>query len=105
MLYSLRAAFAILVMAATGFALRAAPVPYNPPEETAALKPGPGVGVASANCLACHSADYVNTQPRGASFGKEFWQAEVTKMINVYGAPISPEDAKTIIDYLSTAYR
>ncbi len=35
------------------------------------------------------------------------WQrvAEVTKMIKVYGAPITEPDAKVIVDHLSTAYR
>ena len=61
----------------------AAPVSYTLPEETAVLKPGPGLEVAQNNCTACHSADYVNTQPRGPKFKKDFWQAEVTKMIKV----------------------
>jgi hypothetical protein len=43
----------------------------------------------------------LNTQPTGAGFGKDFWQAEVTKMIKVYGAPISEGDAKLIVDYLA----
>ncbi len=86
-------------------ALSAAPVAYDPPVEVVKLKPGPDVEVANVNCRTCHSADYIDTQPRGAGFGKEFWQAEVTKMIKVYGAPISDTDAKIIVDYLSTAYR
>jgi hypothetical protein len=32
------------------------------------------------------------------------WQAEVTKMIKTYGAPVSDEDAKAILDYLTTNY-
>jgi hypothetical protein len=32
------------------------------------------------------------------------WDAEVKKMIAVFGAPISPADAKTIADYLATNY-
>jgi len=86
-------------------ALIAAPVPYDPPEETAALRKAPGLETAEANCGACHSADYINTQPRGQAFGKAFWQAEVTKMINVYKAPIAEPDAKAIVDYLTAAYQ
>jgi sulfite dehydrogenase (cytochrome) subunit B len=81
------------------------PGTYNPPIERAALKEAPGVEVANVNCRTCHSADYITTQPRGAGFGREFWQAEVTKMIRVYGAPITESDAKIIVDYLSAAYR
>ena len=66
----------------------AAPVNYKLPEETAAFKPGPNVDVVQNNCTACHSADYIKTQPRGEKFKRDFWQAEVTKMIKVYGAPI-----------------
>jgi len=104
-----------LVLGGLCLALAAVPSPYAPtasakpvgyqlPEETARFKQAPGVEVAEANCAACHSADYINTQPRGPGFGKDFWQAEVTKMIKVYGAPISDEDAKEIVEYLAKAY-
>ena len=32
------------------------------------------------------------------------WNAEVTKMIKAFGAPISAADAKVIADYLSANY-
>ena len=32
------------------------------------------------------------------------WQGVVTKMIKVYGAPISDPDAQAIVEYLATAY-
>lgn len=83
----------------------AKPISYALPEETAAFKPGPGVEVVQNNCTACHSADYVQTQPRGPKFGRDFWQAEVTKMINVYGAPIDQADVSKIVEYLSQTYR
>jgi len=31
-------------------------------------------------------------------------QADVTKMVKVFGAPIRPQDEKTIVEYLSSAY-
>jgi sulfite dehydrogenase (cytochrome) subunit B len=89
----------------TGPAFGESAVAYNPPIETAALKEAPGVEVANVNCRTCHSADYITSQPRGAGFGKEFWQGEVTKMIKAYGAQITESDAKIVIDYLSAAYR
>ena len=46
--------------------VNAAPVSYKLPDETAAFKPGPNLDVVKNNCSACHSADYVKTQPRGA---------------------------------------
>ena len=82
----------------------ASPVSYALPEETAILKPGPNLAVVKNNCTACHSADYINTQPRGPKFKKDFWQAEVTKMIKVYGAPIDDADIGKIVDYLAATY-
>ncbi|MBR0756729.1 cytochrome c [Bradyrhizobium jicamae] len=82
----------------------AAPINYTTPEETAAFKPGPNLEVVQNNCTACHSADYVKTQPRGEKFKKDFWQAEVTKMIKVYGAPIDDADVGKIVEYLAATY-
>jgi mono/diheme cytochrome c family protein len=95
-------ALALLALAGI-MAASAAPVDYKLPEETAALKPGPNLEVAQNNCTACHSADYIKTQPIMKS-KKDFWQAEVTKMIKVYGAPIEDADVPKIVEYLSTAY-
>jgi sulfite dehydrogenase (cytochrome) subunit B len=85
-------------------AVIAAPVNYKLPDETAAFKPGPNLDVVQNNCTACHSADYINTQPRGPKFKKDFWQAEVTKMIKVYGAPIDEADVPKIVEYLAATY-
>ncbi len=82
----------------------AAPVPYELPPETAALAPGPNLSVAHANCLGCHSADYITTQPRAFPDPKAFWTAEVTKMQKAYGAPIASSDVQAIVDYLVSAY-
>ena len=82
----------------------AAPVDYKLPEETAALKAGPNLDVAQNNCTACHSADYINTQPRDQKSKKDFWQAEVTKMIKLYGAPIDQAGVPKIVDYLAATY-
>lgn len=80
----------------------AEPVTYDLPEETAVLKPGPGVETAQSNCVACHSADYIAMQP--PKRGKAFWEAEVTKMMKTYGAPIAESDGKIITDYLTQTY-
>jgi cytochrome c5 len=83
---------------------RAVPVVYKLPEETAAFKPGPNLDVVKNNCTGCHSADYVTTQPRNVKSKKDFWQAEVTKMIKTYGAPISEADVPKIVEYLAATY-
>jgi cytochrome c5 len=66
-----------------------------------AFKPGPGVGSVQAHCLTCHSSAYVSTQP---VLSKAQWTAEVTKMKNVYGAPIPEDAAPAIVDYLTAQY-
>jgi hypothetical protein len=75
---------------------------YQMPDESARLLPGPDVETAEANCVVCHSVDYVKIQPPGK--GRGFWTAEVTKMIKVFGAPIGQEDAAKIIGYLAATY-
>ena len=67
----------------------------------ATLKPGPHRELAQTQCQFCHSTDYVVMQPGGDA---KQWDAVVTKMIKVFGAPINAEDAKTIVDYLSANY-
>ena len=96
---------ALAAIAALGAgAATAAPLNYAVPEETAAFKPGPNLDVVQNNCTACHSADYISTQPRGEKFKRDFWQAEVTKMIKVYGAPVDEADVGKIVDYLAATY-
>ena len=73
-----------------------------PAEPTIALPAGPGSQLTAATCAACHSLDYITTQPRGKP--AQFWKDSVAKMVNVYGAPIAPEDASQIADYLAATY-
>jgi hypothetical protein len=94
------AAVAVLPLAAAS----ASPISYELPAETAAFRPGPNLETTQNNCTACHSADYVDTQPRNVKSKRDFWQAEVTKMIKVYGAPIDEADIPKIVDYLSATY-
>jgi len=96
-------ALVVIASAAPGSA-NASPVSYDLPPEPAAFRPGPNLDVVQNNCTGCHSADYIVTQPRGPKFRKDFWQAEVNKMIKVYGAPIADADIPRIVDYLTATY-
>lgn len=95
-------AIALAAAALVGSAI-AAPINYKTPDETAAFRPGPNLEVVQGNCAACHSSDYIATQPPMKD-KKAFWQAEVTKMIKVYGAPIAEGDVGKIVDYLAATY-
>ena len=108
---SMRLAAAALTLAAgIGLAAiaptsaHAKPLKIALPDETAAFKPGTNREVVMNNCTACHSSDYVQTQPRGPKFKKDFWTAEVNKMIKVYGAPIDDADIPKIVEYLTENY-
>ncbi|GAC1345362.1 MAG: sulfite:cytochrome C oxidoreductase subunit B [Acetobacteraceae bacterium] len=93
-----------LLLALAAAPAAAAPRDYALPEETAALVPGPNLELVQQNCAACHSADYVATQPRPLANPRAFWQAEVTKMKAAYGAPIDAQDVPKIVEYLAQAY-
>ena len=67
------------------------------PADTTALPPGPNVELASANCLACHSADMITNQPRMTD---KQWTANVEKMAKVYKANIDDKDVAPVVAYL-----
>ena len=73
------------------------------PEDNALsqLKPGPAEEIVRRNCSLCHSTDYIVTQPH---LDASRWESEVTKMIQVFGAPINSSDAKIIAEYLAGNY-
>jgi mono/diheme cytochrome c family protein len=93
---------ALLVLALAGVATAADKTISLPPDGAyATLAPGPGAELTQRQCVLCHSTDYIVMQPRG---GARQWEAVVTKMIKVFGAPADEADAKTIVEYLSTRY-
>ena len=66
------------------------------------LKQAPGVEQVEANCAACHSLDYV--QMNSTFLAASGWDAEIAKMIRVFGAPINEGDAAAIGNYLKANY-
>jgi len=89
-------ALAIALLAAVATAPAAAQ------EKPVTLKKGPGVEQVEANCGACHSLDYI--QMNSPFMTSSTWDAEISKMIKVFGAPISEADARAIGDYLKANY-
>jgi len=76
--------------------------PLKLPPEISTLKPGPGLELVKANCLLCHSADYISTQPR---LTPAQWRASVLKMQAKYGAPIATNNVDALVEYLAKNYR
>ena len=87
----------IIAVAALALALPAAAQ-----EKPVTLKKAPGLDKVEANCSGCHSLDYI--QMNSPFPNAALWEAEVTKMIRAFGAPISDADAKAIADYLKANY-
>jgi hypothetical protein len=77
-------------------------VPAMAEEKLIDLKKAPGLDQVEGNCGACHSLDYI--QMNSPYPNAALWDAEVTKMIKAFGAPISEADAKTIKEYLTKNY-
>jgi cytochrome c5 len=70
-------------------------LPYDEPE----LPPGPHQRTFATSCTICHSTRLVMTQP---PFPRKKWAEVVQKMVKAYGAPINPDTAEQIADYLVT---
>ena len=77
-------------------------VPVAAEERPVQLKKAPGLETVEGNCGACHSLDYI--QMNSPYPNAALWDAEVTKMIKVFGAPITDADAAAIKDYLAKNY-
>ncbi len=71
------------------------------PAETAALKKAPGSDLVTAQCIVCHSVEYISTQP---PLPRTYWVGTVTKMQQKFGAPVAPTDVEAIVDYLAKNY-
>jgi sulfite dehydrogenase (cytochrome) subunit B len=71
-------------------------------EETVRLNEAPSRDITTARCAMCHSLDYI--QLNAAVMDRAGWERSVRKMIDRFGAPISDEEARLIIDYLAKQY-
>jgi mono/diheme cytochrome c family protein len=71
-------------------------------ESQVKLKDGEGKQLVEANCVACHSLDYI---PMNSPFlDRKGWEATVNKMVKAMGAPIRSEELPAIVDYLANNY-
>ena len=95
--------FLISLLAVSGLALvvRAEERNMTLPPETGTYQSAPGVELVQANCIMCHSTEYVATQPPKP---RAFWEAIVKKMKAKFGAPLKDEQIPSMVDYLTAAY-
>ena len=81
--------------------LPAEPLKIELPPETASFKPAAGSEIANAQCLVCHSVEYIVTQP---PFPRTFWAASIKKMREKYDAQIPDAQVEPLLDYLVENY-
>ena len=96
---------ALAGLAATTFseAPRAAGgAPHAAAAEVTALREGEGRDLTQGRCIICHSVEYI---PANApAMDRAAWQKSIQKMKDRFGAPITDEEAKQILEYLSANY-
>ena len=83
-------------VSARGFSLTSTSVDL--PADDATYPDGPHADVINANCTSCHSASMALTQP---ALSADQWKATVTKMREVYKAPVAEKDVDAIVAYLT----
>ena len=71
-------------------------------EEFTALKDGPGRDLTIGRCIICHSLEYLPSN--APAMNRAAWQKTIQKMKDRFGAPITDEEAKSILDYLDANY-
>jgi cytochrome c5 len=101
---------AVLAMVAFDNASRAADdaspaagaTPRTAAAEVTELRVGEGHDLTERSCTICHSVEYI---PANApAMDRAAWQKTIQKMKDRFGAPITDEEAKQILDYLAANY-
>ena len=93
-----------LVLAIVWSAAAGAQQAITLPPETATFRKSDlsGYELVQRNCVTCHSAQYVLTQP--PSSARAYWDATVKKMKKPFGAQFADEDVAPMVDYLVKTY-
>ena len=95
---------AVSIGSALGFGGQALSKSIQLPPDGVQLKASglPGYTKAQAQCVACHSAEYMVYQPPNAS--RTYWDSMVKRMKTVFKAPVEDADMPEIVDYLVKTY-
>ncbi len=93
--------FLLAALYLAGVAVNAEVLKIELPVETGVFRTGAGADLANAQCLSCHSADYVLMQP---PMPAKFWKGAIDKMIGKYAAPIPTNQVDALVEYFSRNY-
>ena len=92
------AVLAAVVGAAAGHAMSASAAAAEPTD----LRDGAGRDLTVGRCIICHSVEYIPSN--APAMNRAAWQKTIQKMKDKFGAPITDEEAKQILDYLDANY-
>jgi mono/diheme cytochrome c family protein len=70
--------------------------------EVSELKEAPGRDLTLGRCIVCHSVEYIPSN--APAMNRAGWQKTIQKMRERFGAPLSDEEARQILDYLDANY-
>jgi len=70
--------------------------------EMTTLRDGTGRDLTVGLCMICHSIEYIPSN--APAMNRIAWQKTIQKMRDKFGAPITDEQAKQILDYLAANY-
>ena len=98
-----RAAAWLGVLAVTGPALvGAGGTSWEAGETSVQLQDAPGRELTSGRCIICHSLEYIPSN--APAMNRAAWQKTIQKMKDRFGAPLTEDEAKQILDYLDASY-
>jgi hypothetical protein len=93
---------AAIAAALIGAALVAAAPRIAAVEEPVALADAPGRDLTIGRCIICHSVEYIPSN--APAMNRAGWQKTIQKMKERFGAPITDDESKEILDYLDGHY-
>ena len=70
--------------------------------EVTDLREGAGRDLTVGRCIICHSVEYIPSN--APAMNRAAWQKTIQKMKDKFGAPITDEEARQILDYLDANY-
>jgi sulfite dehydrogenase (cytochrome) subunit B len=72
------------------------------PQELTQLAGGSGRDLTVSRCIVCHSLEYIPSN--APAMNRTGWEKTIQKMRDRFGAPITQEEARQILDYLAADY-
>jgi len=70
--------------------------------EVSELKDAPGRDLTLGRCIVCHSVEYIPSN--APAMNRAGWQKTIQKMRERFGAPVTDDEARQILDYLDANY-